>query len=220
MNEDVKTALAAWGLELSPDTVARLQAFAAALREKNSMLNLVSRADEPQLWERHILDALAAAPLLRRLIKPGSLIADAGSGAGFPGLALSAELSEYRFELLDSFGKRCAFLNWAAASMKSRNVAVFHRRLGEGGAGAARKYAAVIERAMGQLENILPQCLNILSEGGTFLAWQSAAQLAQARPAVETALRKTGARQEEVFSYHLPGENADRYIVVFRKTVE
>lgn len=220
MNDAVKAVLAAWKLELSPEASARLEAFAAALKEKNSLLNLVSKTDEPQLWERHILDALAAAPLLRRLLKPGSLIADAGSGAGFPGLALSAELSEYAFELLDSNGRRCAFLNWAAASMKARNVSVFHLRLGEGGRGTEPRYGAVIERAMGQLENILPQCLNILSEGGIFLAWQSAAQLSQARPAVETALRITGARQEEVFSYRLPGENADRHVVVFRKTLE
>jgi len=142
MNDQVKAALAAWELEISPDALGRLEAFAAALKEKNSLLNLVSGSDEPQLWERHILDALAAAALLRRLLKPGSLIADAGSGAGFPGLALSAELSEYSFELLDSSGKRCAFLNWAAAAMKARNVSVFHRRLGEGGGGAARKYDA------------------------------------------------------------------------------
>lgn len=217
MNDAVKAALAAWKLDLPPESLRRLEAFAAALREKNSLLNLVSRTDEPQLWERHILDALAAAPLLRRLLSPGSLIADAGSGAGFPGLALSAELAEYPFELLDSNGKRCAFLNWAAAAMKAPNVSVFHLRLGEGGRGSEPRYAAVLERAMGQLENILPQCLNILAEGGAFLAWQSAAQLAQGRPAVDEALRRTGAAVEETFPYRLPGEDADRYIVVFRK---
>ncbi|MDP2866284.1 MAG: hypothetical protein Q8O90_08580, partial [Elusimicrobiota bacterium] len=80
-----------------------------------------------------------------------------------------------------------------------------------------QRYAAVTERAMGQLENILPQCLNILSGGGFFLAWQSAAQLAQPRPAVDAALLKAGGGLAETFPYRLPGETEDRNILVFKK---
>ena len=217
MNDAVSAALSAWGVRLPPVSQLALETFAEGLKQKNAVLNLVSRTDEVQLWERHILDALAAVPLLRRLLPAGAVIADAGSGAGFPGLVLSAALPEHRFELLDSSGKRCAFLNWSAARMKAANVSVFHRRLGEGGGAAAARYGAVLERAMGQLENILPQCLNILSEGGSFLAWQSSSQLAAARPAVDAALARAGGELAEVFSYRLPGEEADRGIAVFRK---
>lgn len=217
MNEAVKSALDAWGLLLSAESLARLELFASGLSEKNSLLNLVSAPDLPRLWERHILDALAAAPLLRRLLTPGARIADAGSGAGFPGLVLSAALPEYSFSLLDSNGKRCAFLNWSAARMKSANVSVLHRRLGEGGRAAQERYDAVLERAMGQLENILPQCLNILAEGGRFLAWQSGAQLAAARPEADAALRAAGSGLLEVHSYRLPGSAEDRHIAVFGK---
>lgn len=217
MNDAIKTTLSAWGLELDPARQSRLEIFAAELKEKNSMMNLVSRNDEPLLWERHILDSLAGAAVLRRLVKPGAAIADAGSGAGFPGLVLAAVLEDFRFELLDSRSKRCDFLGLAAASMLAANVAVFQRRVGEGGPGSERRYAAVVERAMGQLENILPQCLNIAEEGGYFLAWQSGAQLARSRPAVSAALAKAGGKASETFSYRLPGEAEDRHIVVFRK---
>lgn len=217
MNDTVRATLTAWGLELAPAAERRLKIFAAELAEKNAVMNLVSKNDEPLLWERHILDSLAGAPLLRRLLKPGATIADAGSGAGFPGLVLAAVLEEFKFELLDSRGKRCDFLGLAAASMLAGNVAVYQRRVGEGGTGSETRYAAVIERAMGQLENILPQCLNILSGGGCFLAWQSAAQLAKGRPAVDAALKKAGGRLHETFSYRLPGEQEDRHILVFKK---
>ena len=217
MKEEFRSVLAAWGVELPAESLARLEAFEAALREKNAVQNLVSRNDEPLLWERHILDSLAAVPLLKRLLKAGASVADAGSGAGFPGLVLAAVLEEFRFELLDSRGKRCDFLGLAAASMLAGNVAVFQRRVGEGGPGAETRYAAVIERAMGQLENILPQCLNILSGGGCFLAWQSGAQLAKGRPAVDAALKKAGGELLENFTYRLPGEETDRHILVFRK---
>lgn len=217
MNDAFKTTLAAWGLELGPAAERRLGIFAGELLEKNALMNLVSKNDEPLLWERHILDSLAGAPLLRRLVKPGGTVADAGSGAGFPGLALAAVLEEFRFELLDSRGRRCDFLGLAAASMLAGNVAVFQRRVGEGGPGSETRYDAVIERAMGQLENILPQCLNILSGGGRFLAWQSGAQLAKGRPAVDAALKKAGGELLEDFNYRLPGEDTDRHILVFGK---
>ncbi len=217
MNEAVRAALAAWGLEPSPEALARLEAYVAALKAQNAVQNLVSSKDEPLLWERHVLDSLAGAVPLRRLLKPGAAVADAGSGAGFPGLPLAAVLPELRFELLDSRVRRCDFLRQAAAAMGCANVAVFNRRVGEGGEAAATRYAAVTERAMGHLENILPQCLNILARGGFFLAWQSAAQLAADRPAVAAAARRGGAGPAETFSYRLPGESADRHILVFRK---
>ncbi|HAN04775.1 MAG: 16S rRNA (guanine(527)-N(7))-methyltransferase RsmG [Elusimicrobia bacterium GWA2_64_40] len=218
MNETVKTKLAAWGLQPDAESLNRLELFAASLLEKNAVQNLVSKNDEPLLWERHILDSLAAAALLRRLLPAGALVADAGSGAGFPGLVLAAVLPEYQFELLDSRSKRCDFLTWAAAAMGCSNVKVFQRRLGEGGAAAGTKYSAVTERAMGQLENILPQCLNILDKGGFFLAWQSAAQVAQRRPAVEDAQSASRARLLETFAYRLPAEAEDRHIMIFRKS--
>jgi 16S rRNA (guanine527-N7)-methyltransferase len=218
MTEEVKAVLSAWGLELTPENLRRLETYAAVLTEKNAVQNLVSEKDVPQLWERHMLDSLAAAMLLRRHLKPGALIADAGSGAGFPGLALAAALEEFNFQLLESRERRCDFLTETAAAMGARNVAVFNRRVGEGGSGSEQRYAAVTERAMGQLEIILPQCLNILVKGGIFLAWQTAAQLAQPRPAVEAARLKARAELAETFAYRLPGESADRIIMVFKRT--
>jgi 16S rRNA (guanine527-N7)-methyltransferase len=217
MTDETRNTLSAWGLDLTPQTLARLETFASGLKEKNTVQNLVSKNDMPLLWERHILDSLSGALLLRRLLKPGAVIADAGSGAGFPGLVLAAVLEEFSFELLDSRGKRCDFLGWAAESMLCKNVSVFQRRVGEGGPGSERRYAAVIERAMGQLENILPQCLNILKAGGYFLAWQSAAQLARSRPGIEAALTEARGTLAETVSYRLPAETEDRHILVFRK---
>ncbi|HAT72733.1 MAG TPA: 16S rRNA (guanine(527)-N(7))-methyltransferase RsmG [Elusimicrobia bacterium] len=217
MTDAVTNTLETWGLKLTEENLRKLEVFSAVLKEKNAVQNLVSEKDLPQLWERHILDSLAAAGVLRRRLKPGALIADAGSGAGFPGLPLAAALEEFNFQLLDSRVRRCDFLGEAVAAMGAGNAAVFNRRVGEGGPGSEARYAAVMERAMGQLENILPQCLNILSKGGIFLAWQSALQVSQKRPAVEAALMKARGEISETISYRLPGEAEDRCIIVFKK---
>lgn len=215
MNEAFMNAVSAWGVKLTPQAGEKLGIFVKELVANNAVMNLISRKDEENVWTRHIADSLAAAPLLDRLVKPGGLIADSGTGAGFPGVPLAAVLEAFRFELLDSNGKRCLFLGRTLAEMKLANAAVFQKRVGEGP--RVEKYRAVTERAMGQLENILPQCLNMLLPGGVFLAWQSAAQMAEPRPAVEKALARSRAELEEKYAYRLPGETEDRFIAVFRK---
>lgn len=67
------------------ETMARLDAFAALLREENARQNLVSRASLDQLWRRHIADS---AQLLAFASPDGSWI-DLGTGAGFPGLIVA-----------------------------------------------------------------------------------------------------------------------------------
>jgi 16S rRNA (guanine527-N7)-methyltransferase len=215
METEIRAALAAWGVELAPSQEAALEKYRAELLAANAVMNLISPKDEAAVWSRHFADSLAATPLLRRLLPPGGLAADSGTGAGFPGIPLAAAFPGHRFELLDSQNKRCEFIRRAAAAAGIANIEVFHRRVGEGP--KAPRYALVCERAMGKLENILPQCLNMLSPGGHFLAWQSAAQMAESRPAVEQALRKCRARLAEKYAYRLPGEQASRYIAVFRR---
>lgn len=215
MNEEFRRTLENWKLDPGQEALDRIGVFVKELVANNAVMNLISKKDEDMVWTRHIADSLAAAGLLERLVKKGGLVADSGTGAGFPGVPLAAVLPELRFELLDSNGKRCLFIGRTLAEMKLTNAAVFQRRVGEGP--RVEKYRAVTERAMGQLENILPQCLNMLLPGGVFLAWQSAAQMAQDRPEVSKALRKGRGELAEKFAYRLPGENEDRYIAVFRK---
>ena len=214
MDNELKDLLAAWGVGLAPEQENRLAIYVAELKAANAVMNLISPKDEAAVWTRHIADSLAAVPVLRRLVKPGSLIADSGTGAGFPGLPLAAVLGDYDFELIDSIGKRCDFVRRAAAAA-GVSLSVTQRRVGEGPKLA--RYAAVTERAMGHLENILPQCLNMLKNGGFFLAWQSAAQMAAPRPEVERELKRCRAALAEKHGYRLPGEEADRYIAVYAR---
>ena len=69
------------------ETMARLDAFAALLREENERQNLVSQASLDQLWLRHIADS---AQLLRFAPAPRASWVDLGTGAGFPGLIVAA----------------------------------------------------------------------------------------------------------------------------------
>jgi 16S rRNA (guanine527-N7)-methyltransferase len=96
--------------DVSRETLARLEAYAALLVAWSARINLVGRTTLDDLWRRHFLDSAQLLPL----IPPGarSLI-DLGSGAGFPGLVL-AILGVPEVELIEADSRKAAFLREAA----------------------------------------------------------------------------------------------------------
>lgn len=70
-------------LDVPRETIERLDAFVALLREENERQNLVSRASLDAIWQRHILDS---AQLIRFAPASARSWLDLGTGAGFPGL--------------------------------------------------------------------------------------------------------------------------------------
>jgi 16S rRNA (guanine527-N7)-methyltransferase len=95
------------------ETMARLDAFAALLREENKRQNLVSRASLDRLWARHIADS---AQLLRFAPAPDASWVDLGTGAGFPGLIVAA-LHQGPVTLIEARRLRAEFLARAAESL-------------------------------------------------------------------------------------------------------
>lgn len=205
-----------WGIVLSEAQLRKLELFHCELLDKNTRFNLISENDASNIWPRHILDALAGAPLLRKHLSSGSMIADAGAGAGFPGIPLAVALEDMEFRLWDSNLKRHMFLNCAISALKLKNASAHHLRIGQSGEMERGKHDAVIERAMGKLENILPQCLNMLRPGGIFMAWQSA-PLEKEPSQLQNILAAAGGKVEEIFAYRLPTEDKERFIAVFRR---
>lgn len=89
----------------------------ALLTDWNSRQNLVSDASLRDVWRRHIWDS---AQLMDFVPDSASNLADLGSGAGFPGLILALLLRErtgFRAVLFEATGKKCGFLERAAAEL-------------------------------------------------------------------------------------------------------
>lgn len=99
--------------DVSRETMARLDSFAALLREENERQNLVSRTSLDQLWLRHIADS---AQLLRFAPSPQASWVDLGTGAGFPGLIV-ALLHGGPVTLVEERRRRADFLRRAAQAL-------------------------------------------------------------------------------------------------------
>lgn len=88
---------------VSRETLDKLCLYAALLEKWQKRINLVGPSTLPDLWRRHFLDSLQAAPFI------GERIVDLGSGAGFPGLVLSIVTGKPAI-LIESDQRKCAFL--------------------------------------------------------------------------------------------------------------
>jgi len=103
-------------VDVSGETLARLDRFVALLLEAQSRHNLIARSTLPQIWTRHIADSLQ----LLALAPTAKVWADLGSGAGFPGLILACALAETAgasVYLVESISKKAAFLSETALAI-------------------------------------------------------------------------------------------------------
>jgi 16S rRNA (guanine527-N7)-methyltransferase len=148
-------------LDASRETSARLDALAGLLGKWNPRINLVAPSTLADLDARHVADSAQLWPLR----PPGARTwADLGSGGGFPGLVVAA-MGEVAVTLIESDGRKCAFLREAARAM-GLGVTVLDQR-----AEAAPPQGAdvVSARALAPLPALLPLVARHVAPGGTAL---------------------------------------------------
>lgn len=88
--------------------------------EWNAKINVVSRKDIEQLYEKHVLHSLGIAKVQEFL--PGSRVLDVGTGGGFPGIPLAIMFPETEFYLVDAIGKKIKVVQAVAEGLGLTNV--------------------------------------------------------------------------------------------------
>lgn len=100
-------------IDVSRETLERLDTFVALFVERQETQNLVAASTVAEVWTRHIVDSLQ----LRAVLPQARTWVDLGSGAGFPGLVLACDLVDVagaRVDLIESHQRKAAFLADAA----------------------------------------------------------------------------------------------------------
>jgi 16S rRNA (guanine527-N7)-methyltransferase len=161
LQEDRERALAL--VDVSRETLARLDRFVALLLEWQQAVNLVAPSTLNTLWTRHIADSLQLLDLI-----PGARnLVDLGSGAGFPGLILACSRTSenaFRATLVEANRKKAAFLRQAIAVtgapalVRAERIAAFVAELRE-------PVDVVTARALAPLKELLGQAEPLLKSG-------------------------------------------------------
>ena len=111
-------------LDVSRETINRLQLFLDLLENWQKAINLVGAESLNDVWRRHMFDS---AQLMTYLPRNAQIITDMGSGAGFPGMILSILLNR-PVQLIESSSKKVAFLR-EAARLSGAQVEIHHGRI-------------------------------------------------------------------------------------------
>lgn len=99
---------------VSRETLYKLETYVRVLKEWTRAINLVAASTLPDLWRRHMLDSAQLLPLLPALSGSAPrVLADLGSGAGFPGLVL-ALMGAGKVHLIEADQRKAAFLREVA----------------------------------------------------------------------------------------------------------
>jgi 16S rRNA (guanine527-N7)-methyltransferase len=213
--DDLAATLAHHGVD-----AATLPRFAALLELVHADPTAPTTVTDPATGVgAHIADSLdgLAVPAVR----DAAQIADLGSGAGFPGLALALALSRAHVHLVESLSRKCAFLERAVEVAELANASVVCARAEEW---PGRDLDVVTVRAVAPLNVLVEYAAPLLRIGGTLVAWKGrpdATEVADGAAAARVvgldmgepmALEpRPGAQHRSLYLYSKVGETPARF---------
>jgi 16S rRNA (guanine527-N7)-methyltransferase len=167
---------------VAPAGVGALEAILALQAEDAAASTTVT--DPSEAADRHVADSLVAIDL--PAVRHARRIADLGSGAGWPGLALAAALPDARVALVESAIRHCRYLERAVAAGRLENAQVVHARVEEWVDGLG-VHDVVTARALAALPVLCEYAAPLLADGGVLVAWKGAVDPAEASAGAASA---------------------------------
>ena len=125
----------------------------------NERVNVISRKDIGNLYEKHVLHLLGIAKVHH--FKAGSRVLDVGTGGGFPGIPLAILFPEAQFHLVDSIGKKIMVAKEVSRTLSLNNTKTEHKRAEQ----LKEQYDFVVSRAVTQLADFYPWVKNKITRG-------------------------------------------------------
>lgn len=198
------SGLAAMALPLDAAQREALLAYLGMLAKWNRSYNLTAVRDPSSMVRRQLLDSLSILPW----VDAGPVL-DVGSGAGLPGIPLAIARPRLSFSLLDSNGKKTRFVQQVVAQLGLSNVEVIRERSER--LARPRHYARITSRAFAGLAEMLGATRELLAPGGRWLAMKGTL------PRDELAMLPADVSAEPI-ALEVPGEPAERHLVIIRET--
>jgi 16S rRNA (guanine527-N7)-methyltransferase len=203
-------------IDLTDAQVAAFSSYQSELLDWNARVNLTGVTDHSDVQVKLFADSLS----LLSVLPPGALrLLDVGSGAGFPGLPVKLVRPEIELTLLDSVGKKTAFLAHLVGSLELDGVRVLTGRAEELGQRPREResFDVVTAKAVASLSVLAELCLPLTRVGGILIAQKNGRVDEEIRESGR-AISILGGRLRPVSRYHLPDLPDERWLVIVEKT--
>ncbi|MDB4039962.1 16S rRNA (guanine(527)-N(7))-methyltransferase RsmG [Methylophilaceae bacterium] len=132
----------------------------------NKVFNLISLKATEEIVTHHFLDCLAVVPYIE-----GKNILDVGSGAGMPGIIIGLCCPEKQITLVDSVGKKTAFLKQTCAELKLSNITVINKRVED--ITTNKLFDSIIARAFSDMQMLIDLTKHLIENKGTWYGMKS-----------------------------------------------
>lgn len=197
-----------------------LSALFGHLMGVNRWLNLTTVSGARDWLKLHVLDSLTglADPRLQHLAD-GAPCLDLGSGGGYPGLPLALACPRTPWVLADARRKKAEFLA-AAATLVGPHVTGRHLRGGEAARAAPelhRRCQLVVNRAMGQADEVLAEAAPLLRPNGHLLIWKGPAFEGEERDRAAATAPRCGFRVVGVRRLRLDDGDPERLLACYQR---
>ena len=109
------------------DKKEQFEQYRALILEYNKRYNLTTILEEKDMYYKHFLDSSAGVDLFKNNAK----VIEVGSGAGFPSMVLKILRGDISFDLIESVGKKCEFLQVVVDKLGLKDMNIYQGRAEE-----------------------------------------------------------------------------------------
>ncbi len=207
--ELLKKGLKEIGIICSDDQISAFMTFQSELKKWNRAYNLTALKSDKDIVEKHFLDSL----LYAIAVPDGTLrLADAGTGAGFPGIPLKIAIPRLDMTLIESSRKKTAFLRHIIRLLKLSEINVIERRIENLGKEHEKKYDIIVSRATFNIEEFLKTACPYTKNDGRLIL-NKGPKVSRELRELETHTQFSG-QVKKIHRLYLPFSGAERNLIV------
>jgi 16S rRNA (guanine527-N7)-methyltransferase len=138
--------------EFDKTKLDKLKALFPLYHEWNQKINVISRKDINNLYEHHVIPSLVIYKCIQFADK--TVVADVGTGGGFPGVPLAIAFPRVNFVLIDSVAKKLKVIEQIKNELDLKNISTIHNRIEN----IQEKYDFILGRAVISIDKFMNLC--------------------------------------------------------------
>ena len=195
------------GITPSKQQINAFMVYLSELKKWNKAYNLTGLEKDKDIIIKHFLDSL----LYLKAMPDGKIrVADIGSGAGFPGIAIKIIRPEIEMFLIEPSRKKSAFLRHITRQLRLEKIEVIEKRIEE--TKVSKEISSFVDigmtRALFSIKDFLKKASHIVKKGGVLILNKG--------PKIKEETKMLEIIEYKILTLQLPLSDIQRNIIVVK----